>query len=216
MRTEVLRASGTTFAVAAFLSGCSSGPSRPFIMSSAQAVLDQDVMCVLWPGDRWKRRGETFFVFEQDRASLDPFLTAGLVKMVSEPDVRKGTAGQATWFELSAIGSERAVKCLVDAAQYPNRYEMGFRVGRREAEAIASKGKVTKLKCASTSWADVKYRLLVDAEWFDPNRFKTNFSTFSFDPTTRTGTVLVPFHSGDGRRWGHGELFGPHSNFVCF
>lgn len=198
------------------LTGCSIGPSQSFIMGSAQARLDENAMCVLWPEGKLRRRGETYFVLEQDRASLDSFLLAGLVKVVPAPALMSGSLSRATWFELSEAGAQRSVRCLIDTNTYPQTYQPGFRIGRREAQFISRKPTITRHKCASTALAEVKYRLSVDAEWFDANRFKTNFSAFSFDPATRTGTVMLPFYSVNRRQWGQGEIFGPHSNFVCF
>jgi hypothetical protein len=198
------------------LTGCSIGPSQSFIIGSAQARLDENAMCVLWPGGELRRRGETYFIPEQDRASLDPFVIAGLVKVVPAPALMQGSLSRATWFELSEAGAQRNARCLIDTNAYPQRYQLGFRIGRREAQLISRKPTITRHKCASTAWAEVQYRLLVDAEWFDASRFKTNFSAFFFYPATRTGTVMLPFYSVNGRQWGQGEIFGPHSNFVCF
>lgn len=197
------------------LTGCSIGPSPSFIMDSAQARLDENAMCVLWPGGELRRRGAAYFVLEQDRASLNPFVVAGLVKVIPAPVLMPGPLSRATWFELSEAGAQRSMRCLVETNAYPERYQPGFRIGRREAQFISRKPKITRHKCASTAWAEVQYRLLIEAEWFDASRFKTNFSAFSFDPTTRTGTVMLPLYSVNGRQWGQGEIFGPHSNFVC-
>jgi hypothetical protein len=195
------------------LAGCATGPAKSYIASSASQYLDQHAVCATMPSAlRSRRFGETSFVELNERALLEPFLTANLIALVDKPAALTDSHPRL-WFEISDYGSALLTQCPSDSA-LPESVEWGFKIGTRQVVDVFPAARPTRFRCISTTFAVVTYRLQIDAPWFAFDRFRTNLSE-TFDPVKNEGRTAVPF-TKVGSIWSQrNDVLGAHARFEC-
>jgi hypothetical protein len=204
-------------AVCLGLGGCSTAPSKAVLIEAGRTIIAESPLCVLAPSELDDDVGGYTFVKAQNRAAIDPFLEAGLLRLVDRPE---GVAENPSklWYELTPYGRLWTADCLANQYSYPQRYHWGFRIGSPTIVKTYPLSLLTQHECFTSASVMVEYRMKLEP-WFVPGRFKTNFAAGGavhyYDAIQNVGRTHIPFLKGR-RGWVQGEIrLGPHSNFFC-
>lgn len=130
---------------------------------------------------------------EGELTEFEPFVAAGLVQVMDVVRAGTPTRPERRRLQLTEIGRGQFVDyCLTNTNTYPREALPGFRIGRRAVSTLAPQFEAWKVDCVEHAFLPVDYRLQIEASWFEPSRFRTNFRTLGIDAAEGGGRAEVP------------------------
>lgn len=193
-----------------------SQPPEAETRSAGARILEQEPLCVLAPRAINKYWGEHMYVTVQDRAALEPFLQAGLVKLAERPTGAPDDP-ERIWYDVTDYAAQWSASCLVNRYAYPVEFGWGFRIGTPEIVKVYPLDIWSKGECEIRAGVLFEYRIKLEP-WFVPGRFETNFGTehamHYFDAAKNIGRANVHYTSSNGKHRTEEPISYGHQRYI--